>query len=179
MASGKAVAVSRRNMAVGPWGGNGGSPWDDGSYSGVREIKLIYANGIDSIQVLYDKNGKPFQAEKRGGDGGHQTAIVKLKFPEEVLTAVSGHYGPVVHGGGPVIRSLTLKTNQGSFGPFGVEEGTPFSFPIEGGFIVGFKGRSGWFLDAIGFRVSYPRSSPRLLGRVLQRLGTLATMRLG
>nr|QIB98741.1 lectin 1 [Arisaema heterophyllum] len=174
----KAAAVSRRNMAVGPWGGGGGSPWVDRSYSGVREIKLVYTSCIDSIQVLYDMNWKPFQAEKHGGNGGHQTAIVKLRYPKEFLTAVSGHYGPVVHGGGPVIRSLTLKTNQRSFGPFGVEEGTPFSFSIEGGSIVGFKGRAGWFLDAIGFRLRYPRSSSSLLGRVKQRLATMATKQL-
>lgn len=48
-----------------------------------------------------------------------------------------------------VIRSLTLETNKKSHGPFGVEEGTKFSFPT-GIKLVGLHGRSGSFLDAIG-----------------------------
>ncbi|KAM7471805.1 hypothetical protein LguiA_009988 [Lonicera macranthoides] len=32
----------KMNIVVGPWGGNGGADWDDGSsYNGVREIKLV------------------------------------------------------------------------------------------------------------------------------------------
>ncbi|KAL0397013.1 UNVERIFIED_CONTAM: Jacalin-related lectin 19 [Sesamum calycinum] len=77
----------------------------------------------------------------------------KLQFPE-FLTTVTGHCSPVVYGGSPVIRSLTFKSNRRTFGPFGVEEGVPFSFPMEGGKIVGFKGRAGWYLDAIGFHIT-------------------------
>lgn len=52
---------------------------------------------------------------------------------------------------GPVItRSLTFESNMRSYGPFGVEQGANFSFPMTGGKIVGFHGKSGWFLDAIG-----------------------------
>ena len=82
---------------------------------------------------------------------------IKLQFPEEVLISVSGHYCPVVYGGSPVIRSLTFKSNQRTYGPFGVEEGTPFNFLTNGGYIVGLYGRSGWFLDSIGFYLSPPK----------------------
>ena len=71
---------------------------------------------------------------------------------------MSGHYCPVVHGGSPVIRSLTFKSNKRTFGPFGIEEGTPFTFSMDGGLIVGFNGRCGWYLDAIGFRLSRPQT---------------------
>ncbi|XP_010267066.1 PREDICTED: jacalin-related lectin 19 [Nelumbo nucifera] len=164
---------TRRAIVVGPWGGNGGTSWDDGSYSGVRTITLVYDRCIDSIRVEYDKSGKPVLAEKHGGNGGNHTTTIKLQYPEEFLTTVSGHYSPVVHGGTPVIRSLTFKSNQGSFGPFGVEEGMPFSFPMDGGSIIGFWGRNGWYLDAIGFRLSRTHA-PTLLRRVslkLQKLG--------
>ncbi|KAL2234786.1 jacalin-related lectin 19-like [Sesamum indicum] len=144
----------KKAIVVGPWGGNGGTAWDDGSYSGVREITLVYARCIDSIRVVYDKNGVPVSGEKHGGVGGNTTAQIKLKFPEEFLTTVTGHCSPVVCGGSPVIRSLTFKSNRRTFGPFGVEEGVPFSFPMEGGQIVGFKGRAGWYLDAIGFHIA-------------------------
>ncbi|KAL0429885.1 UNVERIFIED_CONTAM: Jacalin-related lectin 19 [Sesamum radiatum] len=144
----------KKAIVVGPWGGHGGTAWDDGSYSGVRQITLVYARCIDSIRVVYDKNGTPVLGEKHGGVGGNTTAQIKLQFPEEFLTTVTGHCSPVVYGGSPVIRSLTFKSNRRTFGPFGVEEGVPFSFPMEGGQIVGFKGRAGWYLDAIGFHIT-------------------------
>lgn len=143
---------------MGPWGGNGGNSWDDGTFTGVREIKLVYDRCIDSIHVVYDRNGKPFTAEKHGGDGGNKTAEIKLQFPDEFLVSVSGYYCPVVRGGSPVIRSLSLKSNRRTFGPYGIEEGTPFTFSIDGGYVVGFKGRSDWYLDALAFTLSNTRS---------------------
>lgn len=93
-----------------------------------------------------------------------------MQFPEEFLTGVSGHYSPVVHGGSNVIRSLTFKTNRRSVGPFGVEEGTPFSLPMEGGQIVGFKGKAGWYVDAIGFYISKARAVNKVKQRGQQSL---------
>ncbi|KAJ1411137.1 Leucine-rich repeat domain superfamily [Sesbania bispinosa] len=144
----------KKNVTVGPWGGNGGTSWDDGTFTGVREVTLVYDRCIDSIRVVYDKNGKPFTAEKHGGVGGSKTAEIKLQYPEEFLISVSGHYTPVVRGGTPVIRSLTFKSNRRTFGPYGVEEGTPFTFSIDGGQVVGFKGRGDWYLDSIAFTLS-------------------------
>lgn len=99
---------------------------------------------------------------------------IKLQFPEEFLTTVSGRYSPVVPGGGPVIRSLTFKSNRRTFGPYGVEEGTPFSFPMEGGQIVGFKGKCGWYLDAIGFHISKAKSQ-KVMQKVQQRFRRLTS----
>ncbi|KAG8388372.1 hypothetical protein BUALT_Bualt02G0119100 [Buddleja alternifolia] len=144
-------------IGVVPWGGPGGNTWDDGTYDGVREITLIYGSCISTIQVIYDKNCKPVSGEKHGTNQGQlhgtKTAQIKLRFPEEFLTTVTGHYALDRGLGTPVIRSLTFKTNQKTFGPYGVEEGTPFSFSMEGGKVVGFKGRSGWYMDAIGFHI--------------------------
>ena len=53
-----------------------------------------------------------------------------------------------------MIRSLWFKSNKQTFGPYGTEEGTPFTLPIEGGMIVGFFGRSGLYLDSIGMHLS-------------------------
>ncbi|KAJ4823682.1 Jacalin- lectin 19 [Turnera subulata] len=164
----------KKSILVGPWGGNGGTAWDDGIYHGVREITLVYDRCIDSIHVVYDKNGKPVVAEKHGGVGGHKTAQIKLEFPEEFLVSVSGHYCPVVHGGSPVIRSLTFNSNKRTFGPFGVEEGIPFTLSMDGAKIVGFKGRSGWYLDSIGFRLSRAQSA-KLLQKFQQKLQKLTS----
>nr|XP_043614491.1 jacalin-related lectin 19-like [Erigeron canadensis] len=153
-----------KSMQLGPCGGNGGNHWDDGVHSGIKEITLVYSSCIDSIRVIYDNNGLPFAAGKHGGMGGTQSAQIKLKFPEEVLISVSGHYYPVVYGGGPVIRSLTFKSNQRIYGPYGVEEGTPFNLSTNGGQILGFFGTSGWFLDSLGFCLSPPK--PTLFQRI-------------
>lgn len=145
---------SSKRIKVGPWGGQGGASWDEGRYSGVRSITLTYGRCIDSIRAEYDKNGKSILGDRHGGNGGTRSIQVKFEYPEEYLTTVSGHVAPVVQGGSPVIRSLAFKSNKRSFGPFGAEEGTPFTFPMEGGMIVGFSGRSGRFLDAIGLYLS-------------------------
>ena len=70
--------------------------------------------------------------------------------------SVSGYTAPVswLATKTPVVRSLTFKTNKRTFGPYGQEEGIPFNFPIENGLIVGFKGRFGELLDAIGFHLA-------------------------
>ncbi|KAL5697665.1 hypothetical protein ACHQM5_028786 [Ranunculus cassubicifolius] len=172
----KKVGGRKKTIRVGPWGGHGGSNWDDGTYTGVRSITLVYDRCIDSIRVEYDKNGKTVLAEKHGGTGGTQTTTIQLQYPEEFLTTVSGYYSPVVHGGSAVIRSLVFKSNKRSFGPFGVQEGTPFNFPMDGGLIVGFKGRSDWYLDAIGFRLSRVHSAG-IFERVQLKLQKLLNQR--
>lgn len=75
---------------------------------------------------------------------------VKLDYPDEYLTSITGCYGKLSEWGPPIVRSLTLKSNKKPYGPFGVEQGTCFSLPISGGMIVGFHGNAGWFLDSIG-----------------------------
>ncbi|XP_045804803.1 jacalin-related lectin 19 isoform X1 [Trifolium pratense] len=166
----------KKSVIVGPWGGNGGTSWDDGTFTGIREIKLVYDRCIDSICVVYDKNGKPFATEKHGGVGGNKTAEIKLQYPDEYLISVSGYYYPVVRGGSPVIRSLTFKSNRRIFGPYGVEEGTPFTFSIDGGQVVGFKGRGDWYLDSIAFTLSNAPSKSLLqkVQKGLYRLTSIA-----
>ena len=51
------------------------------------------------------------------------------------------------------VRSLELITNWRSYGPYGKEEGTPFELSAFDGKIVGFYGRSGEYLNAIGVYV--------------------------
>jgi hypothetical protein len=78
------------------------------------------------------------------------TLQVKLDYPDEFLTSIHGHYGSLNEWGPVFVRSLTFESNMRTYGPFGVEQGTCFSFPMTGGKIVGFHGKCGWYLDAIG-----------------------------
>ena len=71
--------------------------------------------------------------------------------PDEHVTAVEGTFGRCRSVTEVVVTSLTFRTNKGrTYGPYGEETGTPFSIPAANGCIVGFWGRSGWLLDAIG-----------------------------
>ncbi|KAK4275148.1 hypothetical protein QN277_018281 [Acacia crassicarpa] len=140
----------KKPVTVGPWGGSGGSRWDDGIYSTVRQLVIAYGAGIDSIKIEYDQKGCSIWSDKHGGSGGLKTDKVKLDYPDEYLTSVHGYYGSLNQWGTTFVRSLSFESNKKKYGPFGVEEGTYFSFPMTGGKIVGFHGRCGWYLDAIG-----------------------------
>lgn len=85
---------------------------------------------------------------------------------------MSGRYGAVAPGGSPVIRSLAFRTERAAYGPFGAAEGTPFEFAVEGGVIVGFCGRSGWQLDAVGMYVAPLR--PEKMYDKVHKLGLMA-----
>ncbi|KAH7567215.1 hypothetical protein JRO89_XS07G0032900 [Xanthoceras sorbifolium] len=140
----------KKPLSVGPWGGQGGSRWDDGVYSTVRKVVIGHGSGIDSIEIEYDKKGSSIWSDKHGGKGGHKLDTVVLDHPNEFLTSIHGHYGAISGWGEPIVRSLTFVSNTKTYGPYGVEQGTHFSFPVNGGKIVGFHGRCGWYLDAIG-----------------------------
>jgi len=103
-------------------------------------------------------------------------AQIDVDFPYEFLTGVSGCYR-AAHGGSapPVVRSVTFATSRGTVhGPFGDADadGVPFSYPMEGGVVVGFTGRSGWNLDALGLYVAALR--PETLRDVVQERGLMA-----
>ncbi|KAL9316582.1 hypothetical protein ACSQ67_017583 [Phaseolus vulgaris] len=140
----------KKPQSVGPWGGNGGSPWDDGVYSGVRQLVIVHGAGIDSIQIEYDKKGSSIWSEKHGGSGGRKTDKVKFDYPKEILTKIHGYCGSFNQFGPNLVRSLSFESNMKTYGPFGVEQGTYFSVPLTGAKIVGFHGRCGWYIDAIG-----------------------------
>jgi len=70
--------------------------------------------------------------------------------PSEFLIGVSGSIG-TFNSQLNVITSLTFVTNARSYGPFGKGRRTSFHIPMQGnGCIVGFFGRSGRYLNAIG-----------------------------
>lgn len=56
----------------GPWGGDGGRPWDDGVFSGIKQIYMTKApEGICSIQIEYDRYKQSVWSVKHGGNGGN------------------------------------------------------------------------------------------------------------
>ncbi|KAL0553471.1 hypothetical protein IC582_007366 [Cucumis melo] len=138
-------------FSLGEYGGEGGDPWDE-NFNTIRKLVINHGQWIDSIQMEYeDENGEVVWSEKHGGNGGSESEVV-LDFPDEHLVTIHGYYDNLLYWGfdGTVIRSLTVVTNLRNYGPFGVENGTKFSFPCAGVKVVGIHGRSGLYLDAIG-----------------------------
>jgi hypothetical protein len=78
---------------------------------------------------------------------------IVFDFPTEILTHVTGYFGPTMIMGPTVIKSITFHTTKKSHGPFGDEHGTFFSSCLTDGRIVGFHGRGGWYIDSIGVHV--------------------------
>ncbi|KAK4789688.1 hypothetical protein SAY86_016992 [Trapa natans] len=138
---------------VGPYGGFGGCDYDDKSFTGVREMRIVVVGSIvESIYVDYDQNGSLVRSGRHGGPRDGEKHKVMLDYPDEYLTSISGNIGnPNL----PVIRSISMKSNKRKFGPFGKENGTTFSIHPEKqiggeGKILGFFGKCGSSLDSIG-----------------------------
>ncbi|XP_074573439.1 agglutinin-like [Curcuma longa] len=109
---------------IGPCGGNGG------------EVKDMIANSKASILKVVVR---------------HFAAINGIRFDlgaDEYLTSIRGHYGYLRDS--LVVKSLTFTSNKATYGPYGEENGSPFTLNAQGGKIVGFFARSGQYLDAIG-----------------------------
>lgn len=61
--------------SLGPFGGQGGDPWDDGVHSDVRGFEIVVGSVIESIRVEYDYNGSSIQCSKHGGDHGDRHEV--------------------------------------------------------------------------------------------------------
>jgi len=109
----------------------------------IHQIEIRSAGLIDSIQIIYNVNGTIKKGEKHGGNGGslHRFELIEGEY----IVGISGRYGGK-------IDSLIIHTNKRSSprygGKSGYSEYAYFAPPCAE--IIGFVGRSGWYLDAIG-----------------------------
>lgn len=141
--------TSKRVRSCGPWGGDGGTTFDDGIYTGVREINITRSGGLVSLRVCYDQNGRSVWGYKNGGTAGLKSDKIVFDYPFEILTHITGYYGSTILRGPTIVKSITFHTNKRSYGPFGEEQGFSFSSGNNGN-IVGFHGRKGYFVNSIG-----------------------------
>ncbi|KAL7618750.1 hypothetical protein Lser_V15G00701 [Lactuca serriola] len=148
---------------AGPWGAAGGKPWDDGVFSHVKQIRVYLG---ESLKVIYGiqfeyikRDGNSILSQMHGGTCGDKTKLVDLDGEKEYLTGISGFYGPVVEFNGlEGITSITIHTNKKMYGPYGQESGEGyvyFTSSSSPGKVVGFQGRNGDFLTAIGVHMEY------------------------
>jgi len=147
-------------IKVGPWGGSGGQAFYTRGRSVARlwRISLYHSDAIRAFSYDYLHRGAirtegPFGGRQHASTGVRETIVL---YADEHITAVEGTFGHCRSVPQVVITSLTFHTDKGrTFGPYGDKAaGTPFSIPAENGCIVGFWGRSGWLLDAIGVYIT-------------------------
>ncbi|KAF4380950.1 hypothetical protein F8388_011872 [Cannabis sativa] len=147
-------------ISLGAYGSStGGDPWSYKLSCGLKEIIIYEDRNIKSISF---KDASGFISGTFGGnnpdplDKGQERKIV-LNWPVEYLISISGTHGKFNDIPDDVILSLSFQTNLKTYGPFGTTtgRGEPFTAPIGGedSLVVGFFGRSGYYLDALGIYV--------------------------
>lgn len=65
-------------VPCGPWGGSGGTIFDDGCYSGIRQINVSRNVGIVYIRVLYACDEESIWGTRAGGAGGFKYDKVRI-----------------------------------------------------------------------------------------------------
>ncbi len=128
-------------------GGRGGNPFSDSDFrSGNRvlEVHIFSGERVDAVQVLYQQaDGRTVLGPRHGGSGGRENAL-RLDS-DEYITGISGRYGEQIDS----IRIQTNKRTSPLFGGSGGNRDYRIEAP-QGNQAIGFIGRSGDYLDAIG-----------------------------
>lgn len=134
----------------GPWGGNGGNPFQDVTRSSVlsqttlSQIMIQGNQWVDNLTVTYNSNTGT-NTFTRGGNGGSAGNPLQLQAGEFVAT-ISGWAGDY-------INQLSFETTMGGtlIGPPNPQGANPFLpwTPPQGSVLLGFEGRCGDFLDQL------------------------------
>ncbi|XP_058193160.1 uncharacterized protein LOC131310257 [Rhododendron vialii] len=136
-------------ISLGIQGGNEGAYWAYKANGPTLQISVRYGQVINSILFKSKSSDGIGRSVKIGGSGGYMTVTFCIDSSEEQLLSISITYEEFR--GEETIVSLCFNTNLRKYGPFGSRTDTSsVSIPIEDGFIAGFHGRGGSFLDAIG-----------------------------
>jgi hypothetical protein len=145
----------RMGVSGGGKDGTGGNPFDDGPGTGtisrIVSITIQSGSGIFAIQIQFrNQDGITVNGTQHGKGGGQNQQIF---IPEsDYIFAVSGRFGSEVN----YLQIQTANRSSGNSGPtyqFGNREGNLGDYlynALPGTEIVGFWGRAGDRLDAIG-----------------------------
>jgi hypothetical protein len=155
---GRIAAGSTARFRAGPVGGQGGRAFSDGPLLdrlGGSQVARVFVRGdrfVDAVQVSYRSGGDVVAGRRHGGSGGQEHGLDLARG--EYITAVSGIRGTVVDQlvvdtnrreralvAGYHLRYFEPRSPFGAFYRFEAPPGTA---------IVGFFGRSGTFVDALG-----------------------------
>lgn|SRR5579875_259438 len=132
----------------GPYGGNGGNPFDDvpdplgfiASRTHLISVGLRGGEYVDQLLATYLRENNSWNYKHGGNGGGYKGSITIA--PNSPVTAIAGRAGRYVD-------HLTISTSSSTLDGGG-DGGNPFSTKIPAGnFLLGFRGRSGDALDQI------------------------------
>ncbi|KAF8394061.1 hypothetical protein HHK36_020263 [Tetracentron sinense] len=103
------------------WGG----AWGDEGKCEIIQIFISHDKSeIKYIQFVYVENEKVVLPKRFGLVTGSSVDTVDLNHPSEFITWVSGSFSDSTS----ALTSITLGTNQGTYGPFGVKQNNEFHF---------------------------------------------------
>ncbi|XP_024014827.1 jacalin-related lectin 32 [Eutrema salsugineum] len=133
-------------------GGVGGDVWDDGVHDGVRKVHVGQGqDGVSFINVVYEKDSQ----EVEGGEHGKKSLLGIETFEvdaDDYIIAVQVTYDKIFGYDSDVITSITFYTSKGKTSPpYGLDTEKKFLLKEKnGGKLVGFHGRAGEVLYALG-----------------------------
>ncbi|XP_060190491.1 mannose/glucose-specific lectin-like [Lycium barbarum] len=145
------------SLYVEPWGGSRGCEWSYKLKGPIKNIFFAYYGGVINyikFPTIDTERGVTIDSPRFGGNGRRVSKVIFEKAPMEHLTGITGTLGRFE--GHLVVKSLCcFITNVKSYGQYeserGIESrGRPFNLTMKGWAIVGFHGRAGSYLDAIG-----------------------------
>ena len=141
------IGFAPEPSATAIYGGQGGrsfSGMEVPSDARILEVNVFAGDLVDAVQVTYIlSDGRTLNSPRYGGSGGERH-VFRLDS-DEYITGLSGRYGQS-------IDSLRIQTNKRNSPVFGGRGGNRnYSLELEtGNYAVGFIGRAGEYLDAIG-----------------------------
>jgi len=142
-----AAATAQQPATSAIAGGRGGTAFGDLNVPGpsrVLEVRVFSGDEVDSVQMIYGlPDGRMLEGPRHGGPGGRLN-VFRLD-PDEYITGISGRCGIYVD-------SIRIHTNKRTSPLFGGGGGSQdYRIDVErGSRAVGFIGRSGEFVDAVG-----------------------------
>ncbi|KAI7729742.1 hypothetical protein M8C21_020392 [Ambrosia artemisiifolia] len=146
------LKMVKKYVEVGPLGGSGGENLWSIIPNGGRITRINIRSGaiVDAIYFDYTEGGTTYQTDIFGGRNGILSTF-DIADDEEFIE-IRGQVGNFENLN--LVTQLTFVTNKNTYGPYGTNEGTNFSCPIAKGKVIGFFGRYGAYLDAIGVVIS-------------------------
>lgn len=145
----------RTKIRVRQWGCQQlGNDWSYSPRGAISNMTITHDEVINTISFTSrDDKGNVHHSGNFGWTTGCNSDEINIDTKYEKLNNISGTFGLKI--GYVVITSLSFSTDKNTlFGPFGSARGAAFSLPVKNGYLSGFYGRSGYWLDAIGVYVN-------------------------